>query len=408
MNALNLSLATTLRGFGRLAVEAIVGLTDLVEAMHRTISVVPGPLGKPPTGSTTGITGFVYRRVRGVTRLVGSGFDAALAMLAPLLGEAKPSARRDALIAALNGVLGHHLEESGNPLAIPMRLRRNGQALAPDSRALAAAVPEPSGRVVLLVHGLCRNESGWNRKGHDHGIALEHDLGVTSVYLSYNTGRHVSANGRDLAQLLEMFRASWPVPLRDVAIVAHSMGGLVARSALHHAVQAGHVWPRSLRAVVFLGTPHHGTPLERGGSLFETALGVSPYSLPFRRLGKIRSAGITDLRHGNLLDEDWAGHDRFARRGDVRRPLPLPSGVDCYAVAATTAKRSGGLGDQLVGDGLVPVASALGRHADPVRNLQFPPERTWIARGMNHLDLLGRPEVYRRLRMWLEGGSAAI
>ncbi|MFI5182082.1 MAG: esterase/lipase family protein [Thermoanaerobaculia bacterium] len=390
-----------LRGLGRLVVEAIVGLTDLVEAMHRTISVVPGPLGKPPTGRTTGITGFVYGNVRGVTRLVGRGVDAALAVLAPLLGEATPSPRRDALIAALNGVLGDHLEESGNPLAIPMRLRRNGQVLAPDARTLADAIPEPSRRLVLLVHGLCRNDAGWHRKGHHHGTALERDLGVTSVTLSYNTGRHVSANGRELAQLLEAFRASWPVPLKDVAIVAHSMGGLVARSALHHASEAGHAWPKSLRLVVFLGTPFHGTPLEQGGSLVDAALGVSPYSFPFRRLGRIRSAGITDLRHGNLLDEDWAGHDRFERIGDVRRPLPLPAGVACYAVAATTAKKSGRLGDRLVGDGLVPVASALGRHADPARTLPFPPSRTWIARGMSHLDLLGRPEVYARLREWL-------
>ncbi len=357
--------------------------------------------GRAPTGRTGGITGFVYGNIRGVTRLVGSGFDTALATLSPLLGEAKPSARRDAVVAALNGVLGDHLEESGNPLAIPMSLRREGRPLSTDPHALAAAIPAPSRRLVLLIHGLCRNDAGWHRKGHDHGAALERDLGVTSVYLRYNTGLHVSENGRELANLLEKLVASWPVPLKDVSIVAHSMGGLVARSGLSCATDSGYAWPTRLRTVVFLGTPHHGTPLERGGSLVHAALGVSPYSRPLRRLGKIRSAGITDLRHGNLFQADWAGRDRFERHGDVRRPVPLPSRVACFAVAATTAKTAGGVGDRLVGDGLVPVASALGRHADPARTLPFLPERTWIARGMGHLDLLGRPEVYERLRQWL-------
>ena len=117
-----------LRGLGRLAAEATLGVTELVEAMHRTISVAPGPLGTPPAGRTTGLTGVVYGNVRGATRLAGSGVDASLARLAPVLGELKPSPRRDAILAALNGVLGDYLEESGNPLAIPMHLRRNGQA----------------------------------------------------------------------------------------------------------------------------------------------------------------------------------------------------------------------------------------------------------------------------------------
>ena len=393
-----------LRGLGRLSIEATIGLAELVEAMHRTISAVPLPLGKPPTGRTTGITGLVYGSVRGVTRLVGGSVDVVLEQLdrvgklAPLLGEGTPTPGGEALLAALNGVLGDHLEASGNPLAIQMGLRRNGRAFEPGAEALA----RNPGRVVLLIHGLCMNDAGWNREGHDHGAALERDLGATSVYLLYNTGRHVSTNGRDLAGLLESAFASWPVPVTDLSIVAHSMGGLVTRSALHCAAEAGHAWPRLLRKIVFLGTPHHGTPLERGGNVIDALLGVSPYSAPLARLGKIRSAGITDLRHGSLLDEDWAEHDRFARRSDPRRPVPLPADVACYAVAATTAVEVGGVSDRIVGDGLVPVPSALGRHADPARTLAFPPSRTWVAAGMNHFDLLGRLEVYARLRDWLE------
>ncbi|MBK9090642.1 MAG: alpha/beta hydrolase [Holophagales bacterium] len=331
--------------------------------------------------------------------------EASLAKLAPLLDEAQTPPARDAILAALNGVLGDYLEESGNPLAIPMHLRRNGRIFEQGVQTLSADFSRTPGRLVLLVHGLCVNDEKWNREGHDHGAALERDLGLVPVYLRYNSGRHVSTNGRDLSRLLETFLASGSAPPPELTIVAHSMGGLVTRSALHAAAAAGHTWPRSLRSVVFLGTPHHGSPLERAGNLVQAALGVSPYSFPFARLGKIRSAGITDLRHGNLLDDDWEGDDRFAHRGDTRRPLPLSPGIAWSAIAASTSDGPGRAGERLAGDGLVPVESALGHHRDPERTLHFPPSRMWIARGMNHFDLLGRLEVYARIREWLESGG---
>ena len=112
-----------LRGFHRLASEATVGLTDLVEAMHHTIARAPGVLGKSPKGRTSGITGLVYKSVRGVTRLVGGGVDALLGVAASLIAERPSSQQREAVVAALNGVLGDYLVASTNPLAITMCLR---------------------------------------------------------------------------------------------------------------------------------------------------------------------------------------------------------------------------------------------------------------------------------------------
>ena len=152
---------------------------------------------------------------------------------------------------------------------------------------------------------------------------------------------------------------------------------------------------------MFLGTPHHGAPLERAGNWLDLILGATPYAAPLARLGKVRSAGITDLRHGNLVDADWAERDRFARGGAFRLHVPLLDGVRCFAVAASTGQRSGDLKDRLLGDGLVPLDSALGRHAQPARNLAFAPDRQWIGHGMNHLDLLNHPEVSARLSRWL-------
>ena len=232
-------------------------------------------------------------------------------------------------------------------------------------------------------------------------MALARDLGYTPVYLHYNSGLHISSNGRELAQLLESLVNEWPVPITDLVIIGHSMGGLVARSACHVGRESSHAWPRTLRKLVFLGTPHHGAPLARGGHWIDIILGVSPYTAPFARLGKIRSAGITDLRYGYLLDEDWAGRDRFAPINDRRQAVPLADGVLHYALAATTAASPRGAKGRLPGDGLVPVASALGRHADPRRSLALPEANVWIAHSMGHLDMLGSKEVYQQISHWL-------
>jgi len=293
-----------IRGYSRLAVDATIGLTNLVESMHRNIARVPGILGPASEERTTGITGLVYRSIRGVTRLVGGGIDAVLAQLVPLLGDVPSSTEREAVVAALNGVLGDHISVSGNPLAIRMHLRREGRPLELTSQALAAAIPQPGGKILLLAHGLCMNDLQWRRKGHDHGAALAADAAFTQVYLHYNSGLHVSINGRAFAGLIEDLLRAWPVPVRELVIIGHSMGGLLARSACHYGKLAGHDWLRHLGKIVFLGTPHHGAPLERGGNWVDVILGVSPYSAAFARLGKIRSAGITDLRYGNLVDED--------------------------------------------------------------------------------------------------------
>ena len=370
-----------LQGLARLATEATTGVADLVEAVHRGIA---RPFGLPQRG----IAGLVYGSVRGVTRLVGGGAEALLAPLASRWSDGESSPRREALLAALNGVLGDRLAASGNPLAISMSLRRRGG--------------EPArGKIVVLAHGLCLNDLQWRRHGHDHGAALARDLGYTPVYLRYNSGLHVSINGRAFADQLEALIDQWPVPVEELAIVAHSMGGLISRSACFYAAAAGHAWVRRLRHLTFLGTPHHGAPLERGGNWMDVLLEAAPYAAPFARLGKVRSAGITDLRHGNLLDEDWQGRDRFEPARDARRPVPLPEGVRCYAVAATAGKTPGDLNDRLLGDGLVPLGSALGRHQEPGRSLAFPESRQWVGTDMNHLDLLSRPEVYDRIRRWL-------
>ena len=396
-------IADDLRGLGRLAIDGVTGITDLAEAMHAAVTHLPAAIGKPAPATTDGLTGFVYRSVRGVTRLVGSGIDASLSKLAPVLGNGSLSPQREAVLAAANGVLGDHLEATGNPLAIRMQLRRDGKALPLTRKPLAARLPKAGGKLLVLVHGLCMNDLQWKYAGHDHGEALARDLDYTPVYLHYNSGRHVSTNGHEFAELLEKLIKAWPVPLEEITLLCHSMGGLVARSALDDAFGNELTWSKLPIRIVFLGTPHHGAPLERAGSWADLLIGISPYSAPFVRLGKVRSAGIQDLRHGNVRDSDWQDRDGDGR-ADGRTPLPLPKQVAAYAIAVTTQEqREDGDNSKLRGDGLVPIASALGEHTDPAFDLRIPKSRRWVGYGINHLELLGSDEVYARIEGWLRG-----
>jgi pimeloyl-ACP methyl ester carboxylesterase len=378
-----------LRGASKLAVEATKGVTALVEEMHRTIGSGPAIVGKPLEVPARLVTGIVYGSIRAVTSLVGAGIDAALEQLAPLLGESAPGPEREAVLAVLNGVLGDYLEETNNALAIPMRLRHEPR-------------PSDSRKLLVMVHGSCMNDQQWCRSGHDHGVALARDLDCQLAYLHYNSGLHISTNGAEFAIAVDKLVSEWPTPLDEIVIVAHSMGGLVSRSACRAAESSKLGWRDKLRTMVFLGTPHHGSPLERGGHWVDVLLGVSRYSAPLARLGKIRSAGVTDMRFGNVLDEHWQGRDRFEGSNDHRSPLPLPDDVVCYAIAATTDSE---LSDKPSGDGLVPVDSALGVHDKPALTLAFPEAQTWTGAGMAHLDLLNRPEVYETICAWLSGGA---
>ena len=395
-----------LHGASRLAIDATIGLTNLVETMHRNISAMPGILGTTSEDPTTGITGFVYRSIRSVTRAVGGGLDLALGQLAELVKQESPSDAREAVSAALNGVLGDHLVTSGNPMAIPMQLRRNGEPLSLTKKALSLAIPSASGRILLLVHGLCMSDLQWQRNGHDHGAMLAADPAFstpfTTVYLHYNSGQHISISGHAFAEQIQALVKAWPVPVEDLTIIAHSMGGLVTRSACDFGDREKHRWRKLLKQIIFLGTPHFGAPLERGGNWVNVVLDASPYTAAFARLAKIRSAGITDLRHAGVRDEDWEDQDRFAPSSSAKtHDLPLPSGVQCYAIAASIGKKTGSATGRMLGDGLVPVHSALGQHKNAVWSLAFAKSHQWTGHDMNHMDLLDRKTVYRRIRKWL-------
>ena len=300
----------------------------------------------------------------------------------------------------LNGLRGDALEAAGSALQEPMALRAGGRAVPPEPDALAAAFPAAGPRPVVFLHGLMESEHAWRLGGREpYGARLEHDLGRTALDVRFNSGRRISHNGRSLAELLEQMVAAWPVPVEEIALVGHSMGGLVARSACHQAAEAGMAWPGRVRHVVSLGTPHHGAPLEQGVHLAAHALHALPETRPFARFLRRRSAGIRDLRHGSLVDRDWEGCDPDALRAAACAEVPLlPGATHCFVAATITRDARHPVG-RFLGDWLVLSPSASGRGRTPA--LAFREEDGLSVGGAHHLALLNHPAVYTALRGWL-------
>jgi pimeloyl-ACP methyl ester carboxylesterase len=375
---------STAQGAGQLVIDATLGVVDLVEALHTRIERLPG-IATPKNERSGGLTGFIYHSIRGITKAVGFALDKALAQLGTNdESHNATSLARQASIAALNGVVGDHLASSNNPLAIDMHLlyfttpaRCASLKFSVRSKEqlrtfLDSTSPENNGYLIML-HGLCMNPWQWQRAGHDHGVRLAQERALTPLYLYYNTGLSVAENGRLLSELLQVLVSGGA---RRMVLLAHSMGGLVARSALHHGAASS--WPHSVTEFITLGTPHGGAKLERIGVGVDNLLSALPYAAPFARLGKLRSHGINDLRLG------------------LPATMALPEQIRCIAIA-------GGLGpvnslsSRLLGDGLVSVNSAFGRHRNAAKSLKLAAEQCILVPGVGHLDLLSSQAVYQHL-----------
>jgi pimeloyl-ACP methyl ester carboxylesterase len=402
---------TDIRAVGDLAGEASSLVTTLVRGMHAGIAGrVFGSIGPPAAstrvihdGLTRAIYGGVDRGIRGATQAAG-------VLAAELWGNEGDEALESgstsaAVIAAVNGLLGDELTERDHPLAGAMAIRRRGKVVPPTADSLAAAFPSATSRVVVFVHGWCLTEGSWSRRAREggedqdsrsYGRRLHDDLGFSPVQLRYNTGLHVSVNGRALAELLERLHTDWPVPITELVLVGHSMGGLVARSACHYGAEQQHRWADAVSHVVCLGSPHLGADLEKGVSVASWALAQFPETRAIATFLNTRSDGVKDLRFGACLDEDWhdADPDEFLRDRCHEAPF-LPHATYHFAAATVTPPLLG----LVAGDHLVRPRSASGRGRS--RRIPFEEEHGLTLTGLNHLDLLNHPLVYAKLRDWL-------
>jgi pimeloyl-ACP methyl ester carboxylesterase len=389
------------QGITHLIMDATLGVTDVVESMHKKIVHPPFLPSTPIQHLITSIASITYKNIRWSTLFIGKNLHKILEQLTPAIGNLKTSDKKEIILAALNGVIGDYLEEKKNPLKIEMQFRYQSKALQMSPEALKVVYPNINGKILLMVHGSCMSDIQWTRKNHNHEKKISKDLQKTPVYLYYNSGRHISTNGQNLNNSLEELIKNWPVPVEEITILAHSMGGLVTRSAIYYGQEKQKNWPNLLKKVVFLGTPHHGSQIEKAGNYLDLILETIPYTKPLAKLGKIRSSGVTDLRYGNLIDEDWQNSDRFELKSDQRQHVQLPKSIQFYSIAAITNKKNTSKSIKILGDNLVDVKSALGKHKNPDKNLSFKKKNTCVVYESNHLDLLSNPKITDKLLKWL-------
>ena len=412
---------TRLQGAIDVATAAVGGGLATIEGIHTVVARKPFSVLRlvPAVGEVTevvrvvhdGITWLVYAGVGAAIAVAGKTASVTAAVTAGEDLEPGEGSLADLALSALNGFAGDRLEQEGNPLASQMSLRHAGRTVPVRRDTLESNFPTASPRVAIFVHGLACNETFWRLHAERHyqdshtsyGSQLERDLGFTALYVRYNSGLHISDNGRRLARLLDRVVAEWPVAVEELVLVGHSMGGLVIRSATHYGAEL--TWARRVRHVFFLGSPHGGAPLEKATNVTAWLLACVDVTRPFAAVLNGRSRGIKDLRFGSLRDEDWQGVDLdallSARAGDV----PLLEGAAHYFIAATiTRDRQHPLGIA-VGDLLVREASALG--GTRLRRVHFPLAHARHFGPMNHLELLNHPDVYDQMRRWLQGGLGA-
>jgi pimeloyl-ACP methyl ester carboxylesterase len=310
----------------------------------------------------------------------------------------------------VNGLAGDHLAADHPDLAIEMSLRRGGHEVPLEREGIAEAFSDATPRIALFIHGLCETDEAWRLTlpgappAPPYGSRLRDELGYTPVYLRYNTGLHVSENGRELTQILERLVAAWPVEVEEIALVGHSMGGLVARSACRYGELDEHSWTDVVRHVFCLGTPHLGAPLEKAAHIASWPLNRLPETRPFADLFfNGPREGNKALRCGSCVDEDWGDSDEFWR--DRCTEVPFLPDATYYFVGATLGRRPDGPAS-LVGDLLVryPSASGVGRR----RRIPFEIDNGRHIGGLDHFRLLNHPAVYEQIRAWLSRAPDAV
>ena len=389
--------ALTLLGFDELR-QASGGIGSINRAVADRVFQAVGPGAALVRPVHEAVTRSVFAGLGLGTRAIGMAAAAAVGSRdAPALST---TPRRSAVIAAVTGLRGDALEAEGSPLSQPMAVRVDGEPVALDPDSLHEAFPDAGPRLVVFVHGLMTTEFSWALFGPEtYGERLARELGCTPVYVRYNTGRHISENGRSLSELMEKLVAAWPVDAKQISLVGHSMGGLVARSACCHAAEEGADWAGLVTHSVSLGTPHMGAPLEQAVHMLSARLARLPETRPFANFLRRRSGGIRDLRQGSLVDDDWRDSDPDALRGAACAEIPLLEGATHCFVSATITRSDRHPVGRLIGDTLVLKPSASGRSR--TRRIPFEDEHGMHLGAATHFTLLNHPAVYERLRDWL-------
>jgi pimeloyl-ACP methyl ester carboxylesterase len=343
-----------------------------------------------PTRGASEVPALTHRGIAtGVYAGLGLGLRAASAGLGTLAAreigpplEETPQGRFTS--AVVNGLIGDRLARERPRLAIRLAVRRHGRDVEPVRAALAAAYPAATPRVAVLLHGLSESEHAFDRHREELGQTYADtlvDLGWTPVLLRANTGLAVRENGVALSALLQRLVDEWPVEVERVALVGHSMGGLILRAACVVATGEERPWTARVTDMVTLGTPHLGAPLAGGVGSGARALARLPETAAFGRILDQRSVGVHDLVKGLADDVPPLPHARY------------------HLVSATLSSSPRHPVGRFLGDLLVRQPSAYGRSRRHPG--LFPGADELHLPRSGHFDLLNHPAVHAGLREWL-------
>ena len=312
------------------------------------------------------------------------------------------------LVPIINGLHGDEMEKKGHPALVKMSVRFKSRDIPPGKIKDFIDLKKHGGKLILFLHGLMNDETIWQSEKKDTlkrlGTFIESQNKANVLYIRYNTGRHISENGRNLSCLLELIEDLYENDIVEINIIAHSMGGLVTRSAGHYATVLNHNWIKKLKKVFLIGVPNDGSYLARTAYMaqyFLRKLDPTKHD-EYARLFDIRSNGIKDLSFGFMVDEDWMDplfEKQKSRKATKIYPL---TGVDYYLIAATVADQNQkNKFFTFFGDGLVEKESALSNlfkenvvDSGYIHFGYFPEE--------NHLTLLESEKVQEYLLKGLE------
>lgn len=304
----------------------------------------------------------------------------------------------------LNGVVGDYLDTTENGLSIQMMFIKNGKGLALNHDELLNYDTHLSNRICILIHGLTSDETTWNYADgqENYGDLLQKNFGYTPFFLRYNTGKHISENGKTFSKLIETLIHNYPLDVEEIVVIGHSMGGLVLRSACYYAESDQLLWHKRLSKIIFLGTPHLGAPLEKFGNVLSYLLKKIPvsYSKISGDIINVRSAGIKDLRFGYLTDEDWKNKnpDELLKNNKVR--VPLLDHVKYYIITGSIHKNPVHPVNEWFGDALVLKKSATGKGRNK-HYIPFDLNNHSSFEGLTHNKLTHHHGVFEQINQWV-------
>ena len=358
-----------------------------------------GPAGIPARFIHDSVATAVYAALGGALRAGGRGAGLVASLTPGATDALLSSAQANTLLGVVNGFWGDQLDRLHPDLAITMSLRSGGDDIALEREVLKATYPAGGRRLAIFVHGLCETEDSWGRPAKDddtpgtYGDRLRRQLGYAPLFVRYNSGLPTPENGEQLAVLVQGLVEAWPDRVDEIALIGHSMGGLLIRCAIDIAKARDMRWQRMLRHCVYLGTPHDGAPLAQGVASLSRVLRRFPETAAIADILDVRSAGIRDLETGYTaadLEEEALRPMATRTVGNVRH----------HAVGATLGPSSNHPLSRALGDLLVTPDSAVGRGRNGLALRIEEPDRRELV-GLSHFQLLDHPAVADALHEWL-------